>query len=83
MGIGCLLYEDGYDPEHTYWGCAGNASLESIDGLSSLTSVGDSLLVGSNPHLPSCQVEALVDRLRSHGWDGELIAPDNCDDCGG
>jgi len=47
-----------------------NFTLTNLDGLSGLTSVGALLTIADNPILPTCAAEALVARLRAHGWDG-------------
>jgi hypothetical protein len=55
-----------------------NPELTSIAGLDNLTTLGgDQLLVTSNPRLPQCEVDALIDRVRAGGFTGEAITAGN------
>ena len=58
-----------------------NTSLTSLDGLDRLTSLTGTLEVGGNTLLPMCEVRALVERLREHGWTGVADIDGNCYTC--
>jgi len=61
----------------------GNHVLANLDGLNGLESVGGNLNISNNSALPPCAAEALVARLRAHGWDGtaEIIDNDETGTC--
>lgn len=54
--------------------------LQSIASFARLASLGGSLEVTDNPDLPTCEVEALRDRLVALGWDGDATIEGNDDD---
>jgi len=59
----------------------GNGSLTDLDGLASLIDAGMGLTVWNNERLPTCEVEALIDRLRGLGWEGAVSVAGNSDEC--
>jgi hypothetical protein len=47
-----------------------NDTLTDLDGLAALEDAGLGITIWNNDRLPTCEAEALVERLRSLGWDG-------------
>jgi hypothetical protein len=59
-------------------GISQNPSLESLHGLRSLSQVGGHYIsIENNRSLPACEVEELVERIRSTGWDGDVTMDGN------
>lgn len=53
-----------------------NPSLSSLNGLSALTHVGETIQISNNAALETAAVQELVDRLVNGGFDGEVITTD-------
>jgi hypothetical protein len=56
-----------------------NRGLTSLRALSALTSLGEDLDVSNNMSLPTCEAEALRDRLEAAGWTGDAQISGNDD----
>lgn len=57
-----------------------STGVRSLEGLTSLTSVGSAhVYVLGNVNLPTCQAEAFVAQLQSHGWSGQADIRHNND----
>ena len=56
----------------------GNQLLATLDGLRALTSLGGDVSVVRNPSIPTCEVTALLERLRALGWSGESFFDGTC-----
>jgi len=54
-----------------------NDRLTTLRQLETLEFLGADLKIKSNPLLPTCEAEALRDRLRALGWQGEAVIEDN------
>jgi hypothetical protein len=56
-----------------------NEALRSLDGIVRLEELGGDLEITDNISLPTCEAEALRDRLISLGWTGEAEISGNDD----
>ena len=54
-----------------------NDRLTTLRQLERLMSLGTDLRIKNNPLLPTCEAEALRDRLRGLGWQGEAVIEGN------